>query len=176
MIFRRKRPDKITLRRETAKVIIDLKQLHKRAFYYRSRLENKIKTYEEKLLYIDDPSLRKSVIQNIAMYKNALKVVSNIEAVLELLVVRLETLGLLGVTAREIMLIREVLAKIKGTTDWIPEISLIAEDIIERTGDLLEYFPATSEFIAYTSTEADKILKEAEVIAQEKLRESSVIS
>jgi hypothetical protein len=168
VLFRRKSLDRAIARREMAKIVIDLKQLHKRAFYYRERLDSKIKELEGKLPYIDDEHLRGSVLQNIRMYKNALKVVSNIEAALELLIVRLETLGLLGMTVKEMLMIKEVLKKLKGSTEWVSDLSLIAEDISERVGDLLEYFPAPQQTVISASAEAEKIIKEAEVIAKEK--------
>ncbi len=168
MLFRRK-PSKYEIRRELARVLIDLKQLHKRAFHYRSRIEGKIKEYEEKLLYATDEGMRQEYIKNISMYQNALRVISKVEATLELLIIRLETLGLLGVTAKEIILIKDVLKKIKDFTDWIPDISLITEDIMERAGDLLDYFPTPPDFSPESSREADKILEEAEVIAKEKM-------
>ncbi len=168
VLFRKKSLDRSVARREMAKIVIDLKQLHKRAFYYRERLESKVRELKGKLPYIDDERLKKSLIENIRMYENALKVVSNIEAALELLIIRLETLGLLGMTVKEMIMIKEVLKKLRGSTEWISDLSLIAEDISERVGDLLEFFPAPQHTVISASAEAEKIIKEAEVIAKEK--------
>ncbi len=172
MFFRRKKLDRATARMKIAKVLIDLKQLHKRAFFYRSRLESKIRDYRNKLNYVTDPALRNSYVKSIDMYEQALKSISTVEATLELLIIRLETLGLLGTSVKELIMIKEVLKGIKGSSELIPDLSLIAEDISERVGDLLEYFPVTRELMITASSEAQNILREAEVVAKEKEKES----
>ncbi|MCD6324021.1 MAG: hypothetical protein J7L55_02795 [Desulfurococcales archaeon] len=168
VFFRRKRLDRATARVEIAKVLIDLKQLHKRAFFYRSRLETKIRDYTEKISYISDPKLRDSYLKSIEMYRQALSAISSVEATLELLIVRLETLGLLGTSVKELLMIKEVLRNIKGSAQLIPDLSLIAEDISERVSDLLEYFPVSRDLIVSASAEAKSIIQEAEVVAKEK--------
>ena len=173
MIFRRRKLDKSMARREMARIIIDLKQLHKRAYYYRALLESKIAENKERLSYAASDEVRSAIVRNIRMYADALKAVSYIEAVLELLIVRLETLGLLGLTVKEIVLVKEILKGIKDLTSIMPDISLISEDLKERIADLMEYFPITHSVLVMASSEAKKIMGEAEVIAEERLSSNS---
>ena len=170
MFFRRRKIDRSTMRREVARLIIDLKQLHRRAYYYRSRLENKILNYRERLKYVEDPALRKEIFRNIEMYRRALEVITRIEAIFEIMIVKLDTLGLLNVTAKEIALIKEVLSNVKEMSEGIPDISLIVEDIIERAGDLLTYIPETKTYTVYVGEEASQVLADAGRVAEEKLR------
>jgi len=173
LIFRRRKLDKSMARREMARIIIDLKQLHKRAYYYRALLESKIAENKERLSYAASDEVRSAIVRNIRMYADALKAVSYIEAVLELLIVRLETLGLLGLTVKEIVLVKEILKGIKDLTSIMPDISLISEDLKERIADLMEYFPITHSVLVMASSEAKKIMGEAEVIAEERLSSNS---
>ncbi len=170
MLFRRRKVDKSSMRREVAKLIIDLKQLHRRAYYYRSRLENKILNYMERLKYVENPALRGEILRNVEMYKKALKVVTRIEAILEVMIVKLDTLGLLNVTVKEIALIKEVLSNVKSMSEGIPDISLIIEDIIERAGDLLTYIPETRTYTIHVSEEASQVIADAGRVAEERLR------
>ncbi len=170
MFFRRRKIDKSTIRREVAKLIIDLKQLHRRAYYYRSRLEHKILNYTERLKYVEDPALREEISRNIEMYKKALEVITRIEAIFEIIIVKLDTLGLLNVTVKEIALIKEVLSNVKGMSEGIPDISLIVEDIIERAGDLLTYLPETGTYTVHINEEASQVLADAGRVAEERLR------
>ena len=174
MLFRRKKLDKALARREMARVVINLKQLHKRAYYYRTMLESKIAQNKEKLAYAEDENLKRTLLENIRMYTDALKAVSYVEAVLELLIVRLETLGYLGLTVKEIALVREVLKGIKDSASIMPDISLISEDISERITDLMDYLPITDSTLTIASSEAKKIISEAEVIAKERLASGSL--
>lgn len=170
MFFRRRKIDKSTMRREVAKLIIDLKQLHRRTFYYRSRLENKILNYMERLKYVEDPALRGEILRNIEMYKKALEVITRIEAIFEIMIVKLDTLGLLNVTVKEIALIKEVLSNVKSMSEGIPDISLIVEDIIERAGDLLTYIPETRTYTIHVNEEASQVIADAGRVAEERLR------
>jgi len=170
VLFRRRKVDKSSMRREVAKLIIDLKQLHRRAYYYRSRLENKILNYMERLKYVENPALRGEILRNVEMYKKALKVVTRIEAILEVMIVKLDTLGLLNVTVKEIALIKEVLSNVKSMSEGIPDISLIIEDIIERAGDLLTYIPETRTYTIHVSEEASQVIADAGRVAEERLR------
>ncbi len=170
MFFGRRKVDRSTMRREVAKLIIDLKQLHRRAYYYRSRLENKILNYMERLKYVEDPALRREILRNIEMYKKALEVITRIEAIFEIMIVKLDTLGLLNVTVKEIALIKEVLSNVKSMSEGIPDISLIVEDIIERAGDLLTYLPETRTYTIHVNEEANQVLVDAGRVAEERLR------
>ena len=158
------------MRREVAKLIIDLKQLHRRAFYYRSRLENKILNYRERLRYAEDPALKEEILRNIEMYKKALEVITRIEAIFEIMIVKLDTLGLLNVTVKEIALIKEVLNNVRRMSKGIPDISLIVEDIIERAGDLLTYIPETRTYTIHVSEEASQVMADAGRVAEERLK------
>ncbi len=174
MFFRKRKLDKASARREMARIVINLKQLHKRAYYYRSMLESKIVQNKERLAYVEDEGLKRTIIQNIKMYTDALRAVSYVEAVLELLIVRLETLGFLGLTIKEIALVKEVLKGIKDSTSIMPDISLISEDISERITDLMDYLPVTDSTLTIASSEAKKIISEAEVIAKERMENNSL--
>ncbi len=175
MIFRRRVVSKSVLRREIAKLILDLKQLHKRVFFYRSRLESKIMNYEERLKYVSSEDIANAIRRNIEMYSNALKVIMRIEAVLELMIVKLDTLGMLNITFKEIALMKKVLENVREMSKGIPDISLIVEDMSERAGDLLDYMPETpsSSLNIYVSSEASKILEDASKVAESRLRESA---
>jgi len=173
-LFRRRRIDSKVLKRRIAEVIIDLKQLHKRAYVWRARLEERIKDYEVKLRYETIQEKRIAIANSIVMYKKALKLITNVEVALELLLLRVETLNLLRLTGSELVMIKTVLRDIKGLTEGFPDISVITEDLVERVNDLIQYLPTieSADYVITAESEAKKILEEARVIAQERLKES----
>ncbi|MCD6427991.1 MAG: hypothetical protein J7L12_00035 [Desulfurococcales archaeon] len=173
-LFRRKRVDSRVLKRKIAEVIIDLKQLHKRAYVWRARLEERIRDYEIKLKYETIQEKRVAIANSIAMYKRALRLITNIEVALELLLLRVETLNLLRLTGNELVMIKTVLRDIRKFTEGFPDISVITEDLVERVNDLIQYLPAlgSSDYVVMAENEAKKILEEAKVLAEERLKES----
>ncbi len=173
VIFRKRRSvDKVTLRREIAKLVLDLKRLHRMAFYYESRIEGKISNYRERLKYTEDPAVRRALVENVRMYEKALKVIARIEVALEAIVVRLDTLGLLNLSVKEVALIKEVLRRVKDMSSGIPDISLIAEDISERADNLLTYLPGHKVYDIHVTQEANQILQDALKVAEKRVHES----
>ena len=173
-LFRRRRIDRKMLKRKIAEVIIDLKQLHKRAYVWRARLEERIKDYETKLQYETVQEKRIAIANSIAMYKKALRLITNIEVALELLLLRIETLNLLRLTGNELVMIKVVLRNIRGFTEGFPDISVITEDLVERVNDLIQYLPPleSADYVVTAESEAKKILEEAKILAEERLKES----
>jgi len=173
-LFRRRRFDSKVLKRKIAEVIIDLKQLHKRAYVWRARLEERIRDYEIKLQYETVQEKRVAIANSIAMYKRALRLITNIEVALELLLLRVETLNLLRLTGNELVMIKTVLRDIRGFTEGFPDISVITEDLVERVNDLIQCLPTlgSADYVVMAESEAKKILEEAKVLAEERLKES----
>ncbi len=173
-LFRRRRIDSKVLKRKIAEVIIDLKQLHKRAYVWRARLEERIRDYEIKLQYETVQEKRIAIANSIAMYKRALRLITNIEVALELLLLRVETLNLLRLTGNELVMIKTVLRDIRGFTEGFPDISVITEDLVERVNDLIQCLPTleSADYVVMAESEAKKILEEAKVLAEERLKES----
>lgn len=174
MILFRRRSNSRELKRKIAEVIIDLKQLHKRAYVWRARLEERIRDYEVRLRYETIEEKKVAVANSIAMYRRALRLITKIEVALELLLLRLETLNLLKLTGDELIMIKSVLGSIKGFTEGFPDISVITEDLVERVNDLIQYLPALGEpsYTVKAEGEARKILEEARVLAEERLKET----
>jgi len=174
VILFRKRSDRRILKRKIAEVIIDLKQLHKRAYVWRARLEERIRDYEIKLQYETIKEKKVALANSIAMYRKALHIITKIEVALELLLLRVETLNLLKLTGDELIMIKTVLSDIRGFTEGFPDISVITEDLVERVNDLIQYLPSfeSAGYTVKAEDEAKKILEEARILAEERLKES----
>lgn len=164
MIFR-KRPDRALLRREVARIIYDLKHLHRRVVTYIARLERIISHYEGILKYESNQSRKNNYLTTINIYKAALKRLKAVDVILEYLTMKIETLSLLELGGREVALIKEVLPDVRKLVEGLPDISLIVEDLLERSSDLISIFPLSQEVLVKASSDAKRILDEARAVA-----------
>lgn len=155
-----------------------MKQLHKRVFFYRVKVEDSVGRLQNRLTQVEEPQLKNEVLTNIRTYMNLHKTLLQIEAVLEVLIVKLETLGLLNVSVKDISLVKEILTKLRSQVSGIPDVSMIVDDLIDRTNDLLEFSVDSPRegLVVPEVDEVKKVLSEAEVIARERLKESAVLN
>ncbi|MGC8975559.1 MAG: hypothetical protein ACP5KB_05115, partial [Thermoprotei archaeon] len=153
------------------KFIIDLKQLHKKVFFYRSRVQENIDRLQNRLTQVNEPLLRDEIVRNIRIYESLYKSLVKVEALLEVLIVRLETIGFINVTSNDILVVKEVLNKVSGDVREIPDLSVVLEDLVDRANDILDTFPESRNLSLPNVDEARKIISEAEVLAKEKLKE-----
>ncbi|MEM0014485.1 MAG: hypothetical protein QXS42_03105 [Zestosphaera sp.] len=164
--------------RSIGRLIIDLKQLHKRVFFYRVKVQDNIERLQSRLTQVDEPQIRNEILNNIRIYVNLCKTLLQIEAVLEVLIVKLESLGLLNISVRDISVVKEVLTRLRSQVSEIPDVSMVVDDLIDRSNDLLE-FGINTPRESFTTPETDevrKVLSEAEVIARERLKETAVLN
>lgn len=164
--------------RSVGRLIIDLKQLHKRVFFYRVKVQDSVDRLQNRLTQVEEPQLKNEILTNIRTYVNLHKTLLQVEAVLEVLIVKLETLGILNVSVKDISVVKEVLTKLRSQVSEIPDVSMIVDDLIDRTNDLLE-FSVDSPGEGLVMPEVDevkKVLSEAEVVARERLKESAISS
>ncbi len=170
MIFNKRRTRSDMLR-SSGRLIIDLKHLHKRTYYYRIRLEESMSKIKDRLKEESNVAVRKSLEENLRILTKVYNTVINVEIVLEVLITRLETLGLLNITPREILMLKEVLKEITPAEGLPNDLALIIEDLIDRANDLLDFMPVDNEVRVMASNEARNIIKEAEFIAKQKKEE-----
>ncbi len=157
--------------RNVGKFIIDLKQLHKRVFFYRSRVQENINRLQNRLAQTEEPLLKNEIIRNIKIYENLYRSLVKVEALLEVLIIKLETIGFINITTNDILVVKDVLGKMAGDVREIPDISVVVEDLVDRANDILDTFPESRSMLLPSVEETRKIISEAEVIAKEKLKE-----
>ncbi|MEM0037681.1 MAG: hypothetical protein QW772_01970 [Zestosphaera sp.] len=152
--------------------------MHKRVFFYRVKVQDNIERLQSRLTQVDEPQIRNEILNNIRIYVNLCKTLLQIEAVLEVLIVKLESLGLLNISVRDISVVKEVLTRLRSQVSEIPDVSMVVDDLIDRSNDLLE-FGINTPRESFTTPETDevrKVLSEAEVIARERLKETAVLN
>ncbi|MEM4594264.1 MAG: hypothetical protein QXU80_04460, partial [Zestosphaera sp.] len=153
------------------KFITDLKQLHKKVFFYRSRVQENINRLQNRLAQVEEPLLKNEIIRNIKIYENLYRSLVKVEALLEVLVIKLETIGFINVTTNDILVVKEVLNSMVGDVREIPDLSVVLDDLVDRANDILDTFPESRSVLLPSVEETKKIISEAEVIAKEKLKE-----
>ncbi len=158
--------------RYIGKFIIDLKQLHKKVFFYRSRVQENINRLQNRLAQVNEPLLRNEILRNIKIYESLHNSLVKVEALLEVLIIKLETIGFINVTSNDIATAKEVLSKMMGDVREIPDLSIVLEDLVDRANDILDTFPESRNMLLPDVEEAKKIISEAEVVAKEKLKET----
>lgn len=158
--------------RSVGKFIIDLKQLHKKVFFYRSRVQENISRLQNRLAQVNEPLLRNEILRNIKVYEGLYNSLVKVEALLEVLIIKLETIGFINVTSNDIATVKEVLSKMMGDVREIPDLSIVLEDLVDRANDILDTFPESRSMLLPDVEEAKKIISEAEVVAKEKLKET----
>ncbi|MEM0025223.1 MAG: hypothetical protein QXV93_03640 [Zestosphaera sp.] len=157
--------------RNVGKFITDLKQLHKKVFFYRSRVQENINRLQNRLAQVEEPLLKNEIIRNIKIYENLYRSLVKVEALLEVLVIKLETIGFINVTTNDILVVKEVLNSMVGDVREIPDLSVVLDDLVDRANDILDTFPESRSVLLPSVEETKKIISEAEVIAKEKLKE-----
>ncbi|MEM0244044.1 MAG: hypothetical protein QXM42_02270 [Zestosphaera sp.] len=157
--------------RNVGKFITDLKQLHKKVFFYRSRVQENINRLQNRLAQVEEPLLKNEIIRNIKIYENLYRSLVKVEALLEVLVIKLETIGFINVTTNDILVVKEVLNSMVGDVREIPDLSVVLDDLVDRANDILDTFPESRSVLLPNVEETKKIISEAEVIAKEKLKE-----
>lgn len=157
--------------RNVGKFITDLKQLHKKVFFYRSRVQENINRLQNRLTQVNEPLLKNEILRNIKIYENLYRSLVKVEALLEVLIIKLETIGFINVTTNDIFLVKEVLSRMMGDVREIPDLSVVLDDLVDRANDILDAFPGSRDMLFPRVEEAEKIISEAEVIAKEKLKE-----
>jgi division protein CdvB (Snf7/Vps24/ESCRT-III family) len=167
----RSREPKLNLR-SVGKFIIDLKQLHKKVFFYRSRVQENISRLQNRLAQVNEPLLRNEILRNIKVYEGLYNSLVKVEALLEVLIIKLETIGFINVTSNDIATVKEVLSKMMSDVREIPDLSIVLEDLVDRANDILDTFPESRSMLLPDVEEARKIISEAEVVAKEKLKET----
>lgn len=171
MIFNNRRTRADVLR-SSGRLIVDLKQLHKRTYYYRVRLEESMSKIKSRLEEEDNVAIKKSLEDNLKTFTKIYNTVVGIEITLEVLITRLETLGLINITSREILMLKEVLKEVMPKEGLPNDLTLIIEDLIDRANDLLDFMPVNNEIKVMASNEAKNIIKEAELIAKQRSEET----
>lgn len=157
--------------RNVGKFITDLKQLHKKVFFYRCRVQESINRLQNRLAQVNEPLLKNEIIRNIKIYENLFRSLVKVEALLEVLIIKLETIGFINVTTNDILVVKEVLNKMMGDVREIPDLSVVLDDLVDRANDILDTFPESRNMLFPSVEETRKIISEAEVIAKEKLKE-----
>ncbi|MEO3992909.1 MAG: hypothetical protein QN229_01150 [Desulfurococcaceae archaeon TW002] len=148
-----------------------MKQLHKKVFFYRSRVQESINRLQNRLAQTEEPLLKNEIIRNIKIYENLYKSLVMVESLLEVLIIKLETIGFVNVTTNDILVVKDVLSKVAGDVREIPDLSVVLEDLVDRANDILDTFPESKGVLIPSMEETKKIISEAEVIAKEKLKE-----
>lgn len=122
---------------------------------------------------MNEPFLRNEIVNNLRVYEGLYKSLTRMEAALEVLIIKLETLGLLNVSTKDLSVVKEVLSKLRSEVSNIPDVSMVIDDLIDRANDLLEFETGVREGTSGVTEvgEASKVLSEAEIIAKERLRE-----
>jgi len=158
--------------RNIGKFIIDLKQLHKKVFFYRSRVQENISRLQNRLAQVNEPLLKAEIMRNIKIYESLYNSLVKVEALLEVLIIKLETIGFINITSSDIATAKEVLSKMMSNIREIPDLSVVLEDLVDRANDILDTFPESRNMLLPDVEEAKKIISEAEVVAKEKLKET----
>ncbi|MEM0362172.1 MAG: hypothetical protein QXD36_04555 [Sulfolobales archaeon] len=99
---------------------------------------------------------------------------AKMSAILEVLIIRVETLTLLNLTAKDLAVIKNVVRELKRYSFNIPELSIIIEDIDDKVNDLIHDTKggfSESSMNIVVSDDARKIINEAELIAESKLKD-----
>lgn len=140
-------------------------------FFYRSRVQESINRLQNRLTQVNEPLLRNEILRNIKIYENLYKSLTKTEALLEVLIIKLETIGFINVTTNDILIVKDVLNRIRGDISEIPDLSIVLDDLVDRANDILDDFPESKSISLPDVEEAKKIISEAENIAKEKLKE-----
>jgi hypothetical protein len=174
VIFKRKKWDRSRFRGNVARLLHDLKVLRGRVSYLLGKVEARIAYLEDIFKYEDRPWVKETRERELRSLKALRERMAHISAILEVLVVRFETISLLSVTARDLLIAKEVLKVLKESSGIMPELPIIIGDVEDRVNDLLGYFPKSNELNIVAKSDASKILEEAKMIAEERLKSESL--
>jgi division protein CdvB (Snf7/Vps24/ESCRT-III family) len=135
-------------------------------------VQENISRLQNRLAQVNEPLLRNEILRNIKVYEGLYNSLVKVEALLEVLIIKLETIGFINVTSNDIATVKEVLSKMMSDVREIPDLSIVLEDLVDRANDILDTFPESRSMLLPDVEEAKKIISEAEVVAKEKLKET----
>ena len=170
MIFRR-RKDKRDIRLKYVRLLYDLKHLQSRVKIYITRLEGRIKQLEVKIRRLKDKEAVREYVKLIDLYKSLINKLRIVDASLEHLMIRIETLSLLDSISLQIGMIKLLLSRVRSYVKGLPDIELIVEDLIERANELISDFGNIKDDLNLNvkiENEVKKILETASVAAEKR--------
>lgn len=139
-----------------------------------SKVTSKIEVLNSRLSHPASPESSKTLVKELESLKMLAHSLARMSAILEVLIIRVETLTLLNLTVKDLAVIKNVVQELKKYSFNIPELSIIIEDIDDKVNDLIHEtkggFSESSTSIV-VSDDARKIINEAELIAESKLKD-----
>ena len=170
MIFRRRR-DKRDIRLKYVRLLYDLKHLQSRVKIYIARLEGRIKQLEVRIREFNDKGAAREYVKLLDLYKNLINKLRIVDASLEHLMIRIETLSLLDSISLQIGMIKLLLSRVRSYVKGLPDIELIIEDLIERANELISDFGNVKGDLNLNveiENEVRKILEAASIAAEKR--------
>jgi division protein CdvB (Snf7/Vps24/ESCRT-III family) len=176
VIFKRKADSKYDL----VRLLYYLKLCHGRVNYLLSKVESKIESIKSRVNYLGiEGSDSKKLLKEISSLVNLARSLAKMSAILEVLITRVETLTIINLTVKDLTTIKEVVKELRNYSQSIPEISIIVEDIDDKVNDLMHEVRGSfrdSDINVVAVNDAKNIIREAELIAEEKLKSLSSYS
>jgi division protein CdvB (Snf7/Vps24/ESCRT-III family) len=173
IIFKRKADSRYDL----VRLLYYLKLCHGRVSYLLSKVESKIEGIKDKVNYLGiEGSDGRRLLKEVDSLVNLAKSLAKMSAILEVLITRVETLTIINLTVKDLTTIKEVVKELRNYAQNIPEISIIVEDIEDKVNDLIHETRGSfrdSEVNIVAVNDAKNIIREAELIAEEKLKSLS---
>lgn len=126
-----------------------------------------------RLSTVADPKSREELTRELAAMRNFVSTMTKLSALLEVLIVRVETLSTLGATLKDIMVVKAIVKDLRSYASVVPELSIIVEDVEDKVNDLLHSSRGEYQSLniseAVVNEEVKKIVEEANAIAASKL-------
>lgn len=139
-----------------------------------SKITSKIEVLNSRLNHSGSPENSKTLVKELESLRTLAHSLAKMSAILEVLIIRVETLTLLNLTVKDLAVIKNVVQELKKYSFNIPELSIIIEDIDDKVNDLIHDTKGgfnESSMNVVVSDDARKIINEAELIAELKLKD-----
>lgn len=169
-IFKRRSDSKYDL----VKLLHFLKLGYGRVNFLLAKVTSKIEVMNAKLSRYEGADGGKALIKELESLQLLARSLARMSAILEVLITRVETVALLGPTVSDLALIKNVVQELKKYSFNIPELSIIIEDIDDKVNDLMHESRGSfneSNVNVVITEDARKVINEAELIAESKMRE-----
>ncbi len=156
------------------KLLHYLKLGYGRTNFLLSKVTSKVEAMGSKLQSSENPEVRRSLVKELESLRLLTRSLAKMSAILEVLIIRVETLTLLSLTAKDLAVIKGVVQELKKYSFNIPELSIIIEDIDDKVNDLIRETRGNfneSSVSAVVGEDVRKVIGEAELIADSKLKD-----
>ncbi|HDD26742.1 MAG TPA: hypothetical protein ENF75_06645 [Acidilobales archaeon] len=174
MFFRKRKKSKEEIKRDLARLLIYAKQGIIRSDYFLHKIHSKIEDLELKYISIEDPQVKAVLRKELSQLRRLETLLAKFSIALEVVATKIETILLTGTAIWNLVVIKEIIKELKKSElTSIPELGLVIEELANGTLSTINnaeiILPEGYSDIALKE-EAARILKEAEVAAEAKIK------